>query len=317
MINEILNFTVDFLIKYKNVLIASVVFNMFLYRYIIRELVFERLCIEGMEKVFKHISSKYYLLTVGVIGGAKTSSNVMLTQYSELYKMNCIEDKLNIYKLHLFEYIDFVNLHEYIQKHYDLKKVYTEYDYRDFVIKYFTDQKLDPELLNHELSYDPFEKFTILQTLSVYIEYFYYQFFRSSHVLSNTTIISANTGNRSMPLMESLFTLYRTNELAYEKEVVIVEDEKGIVDNSRLYARLDKNSVSENDDGKDVHAMVSRHLGKGTVLILTIAQQLEDVTANRRRLAQGILESLACRSIYYYSVESWLLRSLTDFMKNS
>jgi hypothetical protein len=106
-----------------------------------------------------------------------------------------------------------------------------------------------------------------------------------------------------LPIKESLFQLYRSNNLAHEKYLTIVEDEKGIVDNSRVNSRMDKQSVQDNDDGKDVYSMIQRHGSKGTNTYLVVSQSQKDVTANRRRLANKYIEFLIPKDIYLYNFE--------------
>ncbi len=307
----VLDQIVSFFVKYQTLLIASTVFNTFLYRYIIRELIFLTLCQEGQEKSAGIISRYVYFLIVGAIGGGKTSLAVLLTQFSEMVKIQKMNTLLDKIKYYLYDFIDIVSLHDFILENWDFKKVYLDSDYEELLKEFLKPLNLySEEFLSLEVQFTAFNTWTYRKMILKYLELFYYMFIRTKHVLANVTITSVNTGSNAMPLMESFLQLYLKPTLATELYLTVVEDEKAITDNSRTYADNSKLGREENDDGKDAFTVILRHLGEEEITMIGVSQKIEDVTANRRRLAQATLEVISKRSVYYYDLEIMLLNLL-------
>jgi hypothetical protein len=264
-----------------------------------------------MAKVRKHIASIYYVMIVGPIGSGKSVNATALTQMTEASKINDMEEKIYKTITLLNDYVDFSLFDDYIFQSLNTNEVYTDESYRFFVYKYFKTYSRIYHLQDI-MRFESFRHVRVWDLLAEYVEIMYYLHFRKIHVMSNITIESVNTGYNSISIKESLFQLYRKNDLASEKYLVIVEDEKGVVDNARVYARLDKNSVQDNDDGKDINEMIQRHGSKGTNTKFVVAQTEKDVTANRRRLPNRFVELLQPQDAYIFNLEIMFLNYLID-----
>ncbi|MDR4969077.1 MAG: hypothetical protein RG740_05615, partial [Acholeplasmataceae bacterium] len=290
--------------EYNFRLIIFIIVNIFVYRYIIKILLLRALYEDTKGKVAKHISKLFYILVVGPIGTGKTKNTVAIAQMVEMDKINQMNEKLYKINTLLHDHVNFPAFNAYIIENYNSTKVYTDEMYRDFVYRYFKGNLL---ALVGSLEFESFKTVKLLHILAEYVEIFYCLHIRGNHILSNTTIKSINTGNFSLPIKESFFQIYRKNVLANEKYLVQIEDEKGVVDNSRIYARMDTASVKENDDGKDVHGMLQRHGSKGTSTYFVISQTEKDITANRRRLPNRFIELLNPMEIYIFKLEMTII----------
>ena len=300
---------------YQKQIILSTLLNLIIYRYLIKIILLKSLYHDSIIKVDKHIASLYYILLVGSIGSRKSANLTAFTQMCEMSKISKMHENHYKLKVLLSDYLDFQHFDTHIHNNLDLSKVYCDEDYHYFVYKYFKSHH-DFKTLSTTIQFESFRNTKLLYLLSEYVELYYYINFRKNNILSNTTIESINTGLNSMPVQESFFQLYRKNDLAHEKYLVIVEDEKGVVDNARVYARLDKESVKSNDDGKDIHAMLQRHGSKGTNTTLVVSQSEKDVTANRRRLPNRFVEFLKPHDVYIFNIELAILKFLKQRQRN-
>lgn len=305
---DYINHLIDTYLTYA---ILLTLISLLLYRYIIKILLLKTLYQETIFKVKTHIASLYYILLVGAIGSRKSANLTAIAQMTEMAKINDMEDKSYKIRVLLSDFVDFNHLDNFIDQNFNKDIVYHDARYKRMVYDYFKAYSRIYRL-QLKVKYESFRTGTLWSILSEYVELYYYQNIRQAHMLTNTTIQSVNTGHNSIPVKESFFQLYRKNDLAHEKYLVIVEDEKGVVDNARVYARLDKKSVQDNDDGKDIHAMLQRHGSKGTNTMLVVSQTEKDVTANRRRLPNRFIEFLKPKDVYIFNIE----RSFLQFLIN-
>ena len=304
-----------FLKTYQNHIFLSVVFNLVFYHYVIKITLFKTLYQDTIQKVDKHIASLYYILLVGAIGTRKSANLTAFAQMCEMSKLRNMHDKHETIRILLTNIIHFKDFHTYIHKNFDPNIVHTDQKYRYFVYKYYKSTGKPILHLTKIIQDAPFRTPRLIDLLAEYLEIIYYLDYRKIHILSNTTIESINTGFNSYPVQESFFQLYRPNNLAHEKYLVIVEDEKGVVDNARVYARMDKENVKANDDGKDIHAMLQRHGSKGTNTTLVVSQSEKDVTANRRRLPNRFVEFLNPKDIQIFNIELGLINFFINKLK--
>ena len=303
-----------FIDTYQNKLLIMSILNILVYRYILKSMMLNLLYQETIMKIETHIASLYYILLVGAIGSRKSANLTAFAQMCEMSKIRRMHENQYKTQVLLGKVIDFNDFATHIQETLDPSLVHHDFDYKNIVYKFFKKNASILQLTEHV----PFESFrtpTILQILAEYVEVYYYLYIRKVHIMSNTTIESVNTGYNSLPVKESYFQLYRSNDLAHEKYLVIVEDEKGVVDNSRVYARMDKDSVKDNDDGKDIHAMLQRHGSKGTNTTLVVSQSEKDVTANRRRLPNRFVEFIKPSNVHIFDIEMRLLNWIIGRIK--
>ena len=302
------HYMLDFMDRYAFNILLFLLFNILVYRYIVKIMLLRRLYQASIRKIDQHIASLYYILLVGTIGSRKSVNLTAFTQMVEMSKIQKMDDKSYKIEALLGEIIDFTELHTFIHTHFDHNIVHFDQKYRYLVYRFAKKADIPILTLTDIVRFEAYHNVRVLDLLVDYVEIYYYRHFRKANVLSNTTIESVSTGINSIPVKESFFQLYRQNAVAHEKYLTIVEDEKGVVDNARVYARMDKQSVKDNDDGKDIHAMLQRHGSKGTNTTLVVSQSEKDVTANRRRLPNRFVEFLAPSDVYIFNVEISILK---------
>jgi hypothetical protein len=289
--------------------------NVFLYRYLIQIILVKRLFRESYSKIDKHIIPAYNVGLVGGIGAGKTTNGVSFVQMVELLFIQKMEERSYKIELLLKSFVDFVDYEEYFIENFCNDQVYTKKMYYYFAYKYLKPKLKIAIHLLYPIKDNSFNDTTLLDLLAEYTELSYYRIYRKNNVLSNTTIESVNTGLNSMPVQESYLQMYRYSELAHEQYLVQLFDEAGATDNSRVNARLDKKSVEQNDDGKDVDAMFQRHGSKGNGLRINIGQSEKDVTANRRRLWNITIELFQSKEIYIFRFEMLMLNWFYHYLK--
>ena len=299
---------------YQNRIILLFILNIMVYRYLLKALLLRSLYYKTIADVEAYIASLYYILLVGAIGSRKSANLTAFAQMCEMSKIKRMHDNQHKTQTLLSHIVDFKHLDHYIVKNLNPKQVYNDLSYKQFVYTYFKSYSAI-SILAQKIAFESFRTPSILNIMAEYVEVFYYINFRKANILSNTTIESINTNLKSFPVKESFFQLYRQNTLAHEKYLVIVEDEKGVVDNARVYARMDKDSVKDNDDGKDIHAMLQRHGSKGTNTTLVVSQSEKDVTANRRRLPNRFVEFLKPSDAFIFDLELKILKSIKNRIK--
>jgi hypothetical protein len=257
-------------------------------------------------------------MIVGSIGTKKSSNETALVQLTERCKIEDMQEFHYKAILLLMSVIDFVLLDGYILEKLDKTHVYTDEDYIEFAKQFikdtYDDSEMRLEVFEEVIRVEAYRHIKAIKLLAEYVEVFYYLNIRKRHVLSNTSIESINTGLRSIPYAESIDQLFRPNKYANERFLVKSKDEQGIFDNSRLNARMDAVSIQENDDGKDVDAMIQRHGSKGTTTSFIVSQSEKDVTANRRRLPNRIIEFLKPKEVFVYDLEIKILRKLQMYL---
>lgn len=309
-----LMFYMLYIFRYWKLFLISIIINFLIYRYIIKPYIFKRKFEYTVAQIKHSISDNVSVGIVGDVGNDKSSIDTLLVQIAELRNIELMTEKHMKIRLILSK-LNFFIIDSYIYQKFDYTKVHTSSMYIDFTREMLKETGLAKKLVDideidgeeiytmKEYNYQPFTKIEADELLSEYVEITYYLYFRQRHVLSNTTIESVNTGFYSMIMQESLIQLYRSNDMAIEKYLIINEDEKGITDNSRISSKRDKESIKQNEDGKDVWYMILRHLGKGTIKHYNINQRVEDVTAFMRRLYQIIIESVHAENYLIYDYE--------------
>jgi len=289
--------------------LLTLIVDFIVYRYYLKNKIFNGIFDDTIQQIMFHISKRVSVGVVGNVDSDKSSVGTLFTQVSELRNLGLLQEQYEKLKI-VLSFLDFDSLNNYFMTDFDTYKVYTTEDYHHFALdslnatgQMYLILKNDLEEDIKEIQFEPFTKTSADKLLALYFEDMYYLFLRQTHVLSNTPIMSVNTGNKSLPMMETLIQLYNDNELAFEKWLVINEDEKGITDNSRISSKRDKESIKENEDGKDAYFMILRHLSEGTNVHININQRVEDVSAFMRRLYQIVVNSYGSEEIYMYDIE--------------
>lgn len=268
-------------------------------------------------KIIRNLADKNYITVSGPIGGRKTSYAVLLTQYLE--ENNLCEMPQRLEKIRdITAFLDYGLINKWLEDNFNSSIIYLKDDLLELAEKCLTETGLIYTLKEKHfiLNDSSFEVTSLYKILAEYIEIRYYLLFRKSHVMSNTTVVSVNTGRTSLPLKESLYMLYRPNNVALEKYMIHLEDESGIVNNSRQYAKLDKENQKENTDGKDVFTMLIRHLGEGKITKIAVVQQLEDFTAAQRRLSQLYIDSIIGEEVTVYEFEINIFKMIINWLKS-
>jgi len=305
---------------YKHFLIAFIL-NFFIYRYWFRFIIYRNIEKSSMAEIQYHLGDKVSIGVVGFVGSDKSSISVYLTQVLEMVRMAENDELLHdIYMV--LSYLDFNKIINYFLENYDPLHVYKTYEYHELAIEsiYFTQQQhliyVDDEfgsLKKHNIK--AFKDHNVFELIGIYFEEYYIKFIRGNNIIANIGVESINTGKNAMPMKESLIQMYRPNDLALEKSLIMLEDEKGITDNSRISSRRDGEYLDHNQDGKDIWYMAIRHLGEQRILHININQKPEDVTAFMRRLYQVTLNSYTSEELYMYRIEINMIRKIVDLLE--
>lgn len=309
---EVLYFTQ----MYQKQMIRLFISNFVLYRYVLQFVLYNMLYQDSIGKVDENLVQHYNIGIFGLIGSRKSANGVAITQMAEGILRNDLQRRL--YKINLFlgKYIDFVDLNNYFEKEFPWTVVHTDYMRKQFVLSYLRSRSISFAVISFKVKDNSFSKESAITLLGEYVELRYYEFFRDNYIQANTSIQSVNTGHMCLPMKESQFQIYRPNDRAYERFQITLKDEAAIVDNSRVNSRNDKDSVKDNDDGKDVENVTQRHFGKGKNFRITIAQSEKDVTANRRRLFNRSLELYKPQDIFLFQFEMNIVKRLAIHLMN-
>lgn len=289
--------------EYNEYILYSFIINFIVYRYFIQFILFNMLYSESISKVDRNVVRHYNIGIFGYIGSRKSANGTALTQMSEGIIIGNMEERLYKLNLLMIKYLDFEDFNDFIFDKFDFSNVHTELMYKMFAYYYIKTKQISLINFNNKLNDTSFSEESIVVLLGEYVELMYYKYFRDNNIQSNTSIHSINTGKMSLPMKESTFQFFRSNNRAYEKYLITFKDEAAIVDNSRTNSNNSKEAREENDDGKDVENVLQRHGGKGTTLRFTIAQSEKDVTANRRRLFNRSIELYEPKDQFLFNFE--------------
>ncbi len=299
--------------------LTSIVLSFFYYfywRYFIARDIVSSYIANSIAMIIKHIADMSLVFLVGVIKSGKTSGIKFIIDVVSKYKTSQARKRMEYLKYKTM-YVNYSAIDQYIDKNYEVGKVYLQIDRIRFVTQMMAKVRVPYKFRFRpiKLKFDTTE-YKLLHILVEYLELYYIANLRGVHVVSNTSM--RNNGEMAVIMHDSSNKLKEAPVLPIEKFVCYLRDEAGVTDNSRSRNAHYGGSREQYDDGKEQNLALIRHPDHSTGFTAILGQNVKETSGPIMRYIQMFIKTniQGKEDFVIYETEIGILDDIQSYLVN-